>query len=124
MSVLIVESDPELGRLWQRHMERQGLVARLEGGQSQAISALQTGDFSVIVLDLVLQEGSALAVADYASYRNPEAQIILVNSTSFFSDGSIFTLCANARAYVQTGTPPEDLAMMAAHYELQSPSVL
>ncbi len=124
MSVLIVESDPDLGRLWRQHMERQGLVARVEGGQKQAISALQTADFGVIVLDLVLEEGSALAVADYASYRQPEAQIILVNSTSFFSDGSVFTLCANARAFVQTSTPPEDLAMMAAHYERQTPTIL
>ncbi|HEY9040216.1 MAG TPA: hypothetical protein VIN05_14885 [Roseovarius sp.] len=116
MNVLIVESDPDLGQLWQRHMVRQGLDTRLESGQTPAISALQTGQFDVIVLDLVLQHGSALAVADYASYRHPEAQIVFVNSTSFFSDGSIFALCANARAFVQTDTPPEDLAAMVAHY--------
>lgn len=54
MNVLIVESDPDLGRLWQRHMERQGLTVRLEADQQQAISALQTAFFAVIVLDLVL----------------------------------------------------------------------
>lgn len=116
MNVLIVESDADLGRLWQRHMERQGLTVRLEDGQARAISALREVQFGVIVLDLALREGSALAVADYASYRHPQVQIILVNSTSFFSDGSIFALCANARAYVQTGTPPQDLAAMALHY--------
>ncbi len=116
MNILIVESDPDLGRLWQRHMERQGLVARLENGQARAVSALQTVRFDVIVLELVLQEGSALAVADYASYRHPETQIVFVNSTSFFSDGSVFALCANARACVQTDTPPEDLSAMVAHY--------
>ncbi len=123
MNVLIVESDPDLGRLWQRHMARQGLIARLEVGQTQAILVLQAMQFDVIVLDLVLQEGSALAVADYASYRHPEAQIVFVNSTSFFSDGSIFELCANARAYVQTGTPPEDLAAMVAHYGRHAPGM-
>lgn len=122
MKVLIVESDPDLGQLWQRHMVRQGLDARLESGQTPAISALQAVRFDVIVLDLVLQDGSALAVADYASYRYPETQIVFVNSTSFFSDGSIFALCANARAYVQTGTPPEDLAAMVAHYGRDMPS--
>ncbi|MCQ0092374.1 hypothetical protein [Roseovarius sp. M141] len=121
MNVLIVESDPNLGQMWQRHMVRQGLVARLEGGQARAIAALQTARFDVIVLDLVLREGSALAVADYACYRHPEVQIIFVNGTSFFTDGTIFELCANARAFVQAGTPPEDLAAMAAHYGRHAP---
>ncbi|WP_113910726.1 response regulator transcription factor [Roseovarius dicentrarchi] len=124
MNVLIVESDPDLGRLWQRHMERQGLTVRLEADQQQAISALQTAFFAVIVLDLVLSDGSALAVADYASYKHPEAQIIFVNSTSFFSDGSIFELCSNARAFVHNSTPPEDLATMVAHYGRHSPDTV
>ena len=34
--------------------------------------------------------GVAMAVADFASYRRPEARVIFVTNTSFFSDGSIF----------------------------------
>jgi len=54
--------------------------------------ALCGGIFDVIVLDLALEEGSALAVADFASYRHPDARVIFVTNASFFSDGSIF-LC-------------------------------
>ncbi len=116
MRVLIVESDPDLGALWQRHMDRQGMTTRLETGQSGAIRALQTHDFDVVVLDLVIAQGSALAIADFASYRHPDSQIVFVTNTSFFSDGSIFSLNANTRALVQSDTPPEDLTAMVAHY--------
>lgn len=116
MNVLIVESDPDLGALWQRHLERQGVDVRLALTQTSAIMALHSAEFDIIVLDLVLDDGSALAVADYASYRSPDTRVIFVTNTSFFSDGSIFAHSPNACAYVQSATPPEDLAAMVEHY--------
>ncbi len=116
MKVLIVESNPELGSLWQRHLERQGAEVTLVHGQEAAILALYGAAFDIIVLDLVLEHGSALAVSDFASYRRPEARVIFVTNTSFFSDGSIFAHSQNACAYVPAGTPPEDLAAMVEHY--------
>lgn len=78
--------------------------------------SLSANDYEIIVLDLVLDNGSALAVADFASYRRPDTQVIFVTNTSFFSDGSIFAHSPNACAYVQSETPPEDLAAMVEHY--------
>lgn len=78
--------------------------------------SLSANDYEIIVLDLVLDNGSALAVADFASYRRPDARVIFVTNTSFFSDGSIFAHSPNACAYVQSETPPEDLAAMVEHY--------
>jgi len=116
MNVLIVESRPELGTLWKRHLERQGAVVTMVNSQETAILALYGSDFEIIVLDLILDQGSALAVADFASYRRPDARVIFVTNTSFFSDGSIFAHSPNACAYVQSETPPEDLAAMVEHY--------
>ncbi|MGR3614906.1 MAG: response regulator transcription factor [Paracoccaceae bacterium] len=116
MEVLIVEDNLDLGWLWKRHLERQGGLVTLVGSQEEAIAALFGSAFSIIVLDLILASGSALAVADFASYRRPEARIIFVTNTSFFSDGSIFAHSPNACAYIQSGTPPEDLAAMVEHY--------
>ncbi len=84
--------------------------------QEQAIESIGTMAPDILILDLILAEGSALAVADYANYRCPGAQVIFVTNTNFFSDGSIFSHAANARAFVQRATPPEDLAAMVAHY--------
>jgi DNA-binding NtrC family response regulator len=116
MNVLIVESQPDLGALWARHLRRQGANVSLAASQEDAIANLCSERFDIIVLDLVLQQGSALAVADFASYRHPETRVIFVTNTSFFSDGSIFAHSPNACAFVQSGTPPEDLAAMVEHY--------
>jgi DNA-binding NtrC family response regulator len=114
--VLIVESQPELGALWKRHLERGGAKIILTCGQDEAVAVLRTTDVRVILLDLVLAQGSALAVADFASYRRPEAKVIFVTSTGVFSDGSIFQVVPNAWALLPTATPPEDLAAMVDHY--------
>lgn len=116
MDVLIVQSAPGLGLLWQRHLQRCGMNVRVAEGQDDAIAEVNLKAPDIIILDLVLQDGSALAVADYANYRCPDARVIFVTNTRFFSDGSIFAHAANACAFVQTATPPEDLAAMVEHY--------
>ncbi|APX13891.1 response regulator transcription factor [Tateyamaria omphalii] len=116
MNVLIVESRLELGVLWQRHLTRQGADVALVRGQDAAVAHLSEYAADIIVMDLVLDEGSALAVADFASYRHPNARVIFVTDTTFFSDGSIFNHASNACAFVPAGTPPEDLAAMVEHY--------
>ena len=114
--VLIVESVAELATVWERHLVRQGMQVKSVAGQTDAIEYLSETEVDIIILDLLIEDGSALAISDYANYRYPSARVIFVNNTSFFSDGSIFAHSANARAFVQSNTPPEDLAAMVAHY--------
>lgn len=116
MNVLIVESRPELGAIWRRHLERMGMSVHQVVDQSTAVAHLESYAPDIILLDLVLREGSALAVADFASYRHPDARVIFVTDTSFFSDGSIFAHSSNACAFLPAGTRPEDLAAMVEHY--------
>lgn len=119
MSVLIVESRSELGTLWQRHLERHGMDVTLVTSQDAAIQHLSRHPTDIIILDLVLEDGSALALADYANYRQPDARVIFVTNTTFFSDGSIFSFSANARALVPMDTRPEDIAAMVEHYSTE-----
>ncbi|MEM8576104.1 MAG: response regulator [Pseudomonadota bacterium] len=116
MRVLIVESEYDLANIWRRHLERLGMIVARACCQDDAIAYLSSNDTDVLILNLVLEEGSALSVADYASYRLPDAPIIFVTNTSFFSDGSIFNYAPNACAFVQSATPPEDIAAMVEHY--------
>ena len=116
MKVLIVESEDGLARVWQRHLQRLGMIVAREKCQSDAIDHLSTNDTDILILNIVLDEGSALSVADYASYRLPDARVIFVTKTSFFSDGSIFSYACNACAFLPCSTPPEDIAAMVEHY--------
>ncbi|SMY06504.1 response regulator [Flavimaricola marinus] len=116
MRVLIVESEIELANIWRRHLERLSFEVHHAETSDLAVEAIGDQDFDVIILNLILAEGSALAVSDYAQYRQPNTNVIFVTDTSFFSDGSIFSMTPNARALVRTGTKPEDLAAMVEHY--------
>ncbi|MGC1503235.1 MAG: response regulator [Sulfitobacter sp.] len=119
MKVLIVESRSELGTLWQRHLERQGMHVSCVTTQNAATDHIAENPVDLIILDLMIEGGSALAVSDFADMRQPDARVIFVTNTSFFSDGSIFGLAANARAFLPSGTPPEDLAAMVEYYGTQ-----
>ncbi|MEN8833197.1 MAG: response regulator [Pacificibacter sp.] len=116
MRVLIIESNSALSDVWRRHLERQGVEVECAVGQEDAIQFLQDKSVDLIVLNLVLEAGSAFAVADYANYRHPDIPVIFVTNSSFFSDGSIFQHMANARAFVASEVDPEDLAAMVEHY--------
>lgn len=116
MKVLIVESECALAAIWKRHLQRMGMEVSVSRGQTDAINHLTAEAVDIIVLDVVLGDGSAFAVADYASFRMPATQVIFVTSSSFFSDGSIFSFASNACAFVQRSTPPDDLVAMVEHY--------
>jgi len=116
MHTLIVQSSLELGQIWARHLERLGVtVSQVSTGEA-AVDFLQNKDVDVIVIDLVLKEGSALSIADFANFNQPAANVVFVTDTTFFSDGSIFSHCANARAFIEKRTPPSDLAEIVHHY--------
>lgn len=116
VSVLIVESQSDLGAVWEQHLQRNNLQVHRASTQDEAIECLRDTPVDIIVLNLVLQEGSALAVADYAQYAQPETRVIFVTNTTFFSDGSIFAHVGNACAFLASDTPPDDLAAMIEHY--------
>lgn len=116
MNVLIVESSKPLAQLWRRHLQRSGVDVWTAYTQNAAFELLETHSFQVIILDVVVENDSTLAVSDIAQFRQPDARVIFVTNTSFFSDGSIFNLCANACAYLPSSTPPDDLTNMVHHY--------
>lgn len=114
--ILIVASNPELSRVWGRHLERQGQAVKLLNSQEEAVDYLYDNTAEVIVLDLMLQAGSAIAIADFASYRRPDARIVFVTNNTFFADGSLFTHIPNTAAILQEQTPPNDLAAIVAYH--------
>lgn len=120
MHILIVESSEELATIWSRHLERLGARVFCTHDADSAIDLIRTETFDALIINLILKDGSALAVSDFVEYRCPGTAVVFVTDTTFFSDGSIFALTPNARALVRSGTPPEDIAAMVTHYASQN----
>ena len=116
MNVLIVESKRHHAELWRRALERLGAHVDIASSKDQAADMAAVETYHIVVLDLILDEGSVFAVADFMNFWQPDAQVIFASNTSFFSDGSIFQLFSNACAYVQSETAPDDLAAIFEHY--------
>lgn len=120
MNVLIVEGDPDLCAVWSRHLERLGATVTVATSQGAAVDALCEGPIQVIILNLNLPGGSSSAVADFASYRRPNARVVFVTNERFFSDGSIFNLFPNTAAFVAAKTAPADLAAIVEHHGMSA----
>lgn len=116
MHILIVESCETLALLWQRHLEAQGATVLVVPTAARAVTMIVTHDFDAVIVDLVLADGSALSIADFVMYRRPKAKVIVLSDKHFFSDGSIFALTQNIRAYLSTSVPPEDLGAIVAYH--------
>jgi len=113
---LIVEHNSDLGAIWAKFLGRQGIACTLVTSAEAAYEALRQQSFDVMVLDVELPDGEALAVADLASYRNPDIPIIAVTARGFFSDSAIFELIPNARGLLREPLRPEDMAALIEHY--------
>lgn len=120
MQVLIVEDNGDLASIWAGFLRRQGMDCTLASTAAEAYAALRTQPFHALVLDMEVAEGEALAVADFATYRNPDIPIIAVTAQSFFSDGLIFQLIPNARGLLRAPLRPDDMAAMVEHYGARS----
>ena len=115
MRVLIAQHNAELGQLWAGFLEREGISVLTVTSQADALTQLRAQEFDALVLELVLPDGGAIAIADFAAYRMPDVPVITVNSSSFFSDGSIFRLLPNVHSVMQAPVEGEDLAAMVSH---------
>ena len=116
MNVLIVQEQVELACLWAGVLTRRGVKTTVVSSEDEAIVWLEMNTPRVVILSLELSAGSAFAVADFVGFRHPDAKIIPVTASSFFSDGSVFAHIPNTCTTLGPKTPPEDLAHIVEHY--------
>lgn len=114
--ILIVASNPSLSELWARHLRRQNQNVHVVTSQDEAVDFICENKAEVLVLDVMLEDGSAIAIADFASYRQPDTRIVFVTRNSFFSDGSLFRHIPNTAAIIPERTNPTDLAEIVAYH--------
>ena len=114
--ILIVADNGDLARIWARHLQRQRNDVIVATSASGATNLLRKNDVDVVMLDLMLKDGSAFLVADYVSYRQPKAKIVFVTRKGFFSDGSLFQQVPNTAAILQANSAPSDVAEIVSYH--------
>lgn len=116
MQILVLQENADLGSIWSAFLERRGLTPRLATNAEKAMGFLSRRPYDVLVFDPAVQTG-ALALADFATFRNPDVKILAVTASSFFSDGTLFDLIPNARGVLRQPVRPEDLAAYLEHFK-------
>lgn len=116
MNVMILETDRNIGQIWQRHLERCGVSSSLLSSEQEAVQHLQMYPVDVLVINLLAEVDSSLALTDLATYKNPDVAIIGVTARNFFSDGNLFDVIPNMRGFLGTPVKLDDLTALVQHY--------
>lgn len=116
MRILVVQENSDLSTIWGRFLARCGFSVTLALSHEEAFDRLEEQLFDVLIFDPALA-GGGLAVADMATFRNPDIKILAVTRSSFFSDSTVFDLIPNARAVLRQPVRPEDLAAYMEYFD-------
>lgn len=97
-------------------LSREGVEMHFAASQHEAAIWLCENNPSVVLIDLTLEDGSPLAVANFCSYRRPDARVVLRGCGRLFTDGSIFALIDNVHALVADHTTEDDLSALLSFH--------
>jgi DNA-binding NtrC family response regulator len=78
--VLIVEDEPAMLRVVQRHLEGEGFVVTTLNTGTDAVAALAREQYDVVLTDLVMNDVDGLAVLREAQRLQPAARVILMTA--------------------------------------------
>ncbi len=79
-SILVVDDDPEIRRLLSRFLTEQGFRVAAAGSRAEFDERMADGHFDLVILDVMLPDGSGLDVCRGLRSRNPGICIILVTA--------------------------------------------
>jgi len=107
--ILIVDDEPEIRQLIRLHLEQAGLQVIEAGSGRQAIQLLQEYPIELLILDLMMDEGSGFDVLQYLHEENSESLVIVLSARREVQD-KILTLGLGADDYVTKPFSPVELA--------------
>ena len=116
MDILVVDHRESVSSAWKLQIEALGHRVFCALAPAIACDMLNTTDFDVIVINLDTTAGAPLCVAECAEVRQPSASLVFISGSGVFSDGSIFGMFRNARAFLPGATDARDLACMVDHF--------
>jgi DNA-binding response OmpR family regulator len=79
---LVVEDDPAIRRLVEKLLNRSGIIIETAHDGAVAIEKIRTGDYSVVVLDLMLPDTNGYQVIDYMKRNGIRVPVAVVSAVS------------------------------------------
>ena len=81
-TALIVEDDPAIRKLVEKLLVRRGIDIDTAHDGRQAIDKIRTGNYSVLILDLMIPEVNGFEVIDFVKKNNVKVPIAVVSAVS------------------------------------------
>lgn len=79
---LIIEDDPAIRKLVEKLLVRKGIAIDTAHDGRQAIDKIKSGQYSVIILDLMIPEVNGFEVIDYVKKNKINVPIAVVSAVS------------------------------------------
>jgi PAS domain S-box-containing protein len=114
--VLVVEDEPDLGRLLAARLERRGFHVELARTGREARDAIERAEPRLVVLDLALPGEDGFAVADWLrrTARADGVPLLVYTAVDLGADERERLQLGHTEFLPKASTPPEDLAERVA----------
>lgn len=86
MKLLVVEDHEELAQNISSYMGKEGYIVETVPGQQKAISKLVGFDYDVVLLDLMLPDGSGMDVLEYIKSHYPDTGVLIISAKNALDD--------------------------------------
>ena len=115
MRVLVLEDDPILRSVWADTLGDEGFEVHEAAEAAEAIALIARQRFEVLVLDLMLDEGTSESVSSYAKVVAPHAFVVLVTGSGLFPNGEHRHEMPGVDWLLRKPVAIADLAAVVAH---------
>lgn len=78
--VLVVDDDKEIRRLLQRYLVEHGFRVSTAESRREFTERMATGEYDIVILDVLLPDGSGLDICKHIRTQNPNLPVILLTA--------------------------------------------
>lgn len=95
MNVLLLEPDHHHGIAQQEALERAGHCVVRTTNMAHALAQFRNFEPDLLVMELMLDDQTALPLADYAAFARPSAEVVLIVRQGLFPNGELYQMATN-----------------------------
>ena len=116
MTVLIVEEDRALARVWAAGLGDRGFEVRVVSRLAEAMTLVRARPPALLIGALLVEGESLLPLIVAAQYRRPDLVTILLSNAAAFAHADLFGMIGSLRCVLGKPVLPDDLIDIAEHH--------